>query len=164
MRISMIVAAAKNGVIGHDGDIPWRLPEDQRFFRRMTLGHALIFGRKTFDSIGRALPGRTNLVLTRRAAPEVEDVHFFPGLDAALDWARAQGFDECFIGGGEALYREGLTIADRIYLTRVDATPEGDTRFPELDAEAWTCVERAAHAADERHDHDFVIETWDRKQ
>lgn len=159
----MIVAAASNGVIGAEGGIPWRLPDDQKFFRRMTTGQAIVIGRKTFDSIGKALPGRRNLVLTRRAAPEVEGVEFFPDLTAALDAARAGGVEECFIAGGEALYREGLALADRIYLTRVDAEPEGDTFFPELDARDFDCIDRAPHARDERHAHAFVIETWARR-
>ena len=159
----MIVAAARNGVIGAEGGIPWRLPDDQRFFRRMTTGHAIVIGRKTFDSIGKALPGRRNLVLTTRPAPDVEGVEFFPDLAAALDAAREGGVEECFIAGGEALYREGLALADRIYLTRVDAEPEGDTWFPELDPRDFECIDRAPHASDERHAHAFVIETWARR-
>ena len=163
MRVSMIVAAARNGVIGADGGIPWRLPDDQKFFRRMTTGHTIVIGRKTFDEIGKALPGRRNLVLTRRAAPEVEDVEFLPDMKSALDAARAAGEDDCFIAGGEAIYREGLAIADRIYLTRVDAEPEGDTFFPDLDETVFECIEREPHPVDERHDHAFVIETWARR-
>ena len=162
MRISLIVAVAKNGVIGNDGEIPWRLPEDQKFFRRTTMGHALVYGRKTFDSIGKALPGRPNLVLTRREHAPVEGVDFHPSLDEAIEAARTAGQTECFIAGGEAIYREGLAIADRVYRTVVDAEPEGDTRFPDLDEATWTCVERVPHAPDDRHAHAFVIETWDR--
>lgn len=164
MRISLIVAVARNGVIGNDGEIPWRLPEDQKFFRRTTMGHVLIYGRKTFDSIGKALPGRPNFVLTRRAPAPVEGVEFFADLDAAIEAARATGEDECFVAGGEAIYREGLEIADRVYRTVVDAEPEGDTRFPELEEGDWTCIERTPHEVDERHAHAFVIETWDRER
>ena len=162
MRVSMIVAVAGNGVIGNEGEIPWRLPEDQKFFRRTTMGHVLIYGRKTFDSIGRALPGRPNFVLTRSDPAPVEGVDFFSDLDSAIEAARASGENECFIAGGEAIYREGLAIADRVYRTVVDAEPEGDTCFPELDEAQWTCVERAPHGVDDRHAHAFVIETWDR--
>lgn len=164
MRVSMIVAVARNGVIGNEGEIPWRLPEDQKFFRRTTMGHVLIYGRKTFDSIGRALPGRPNFVLTRSEHAPVEGVDFFADLASAIEAARASGESECFIAGGEAIYREGLAIADRVYRTVVDAEPAGDTRFPELDEARWTCVERTPHAVDDRHAHAFVIETWDRER
>ncbi|MFK7896183.1 MAG: dihydrofolate reductase [Myxococcota bacterium] len=162
MRVSIIVAAARNGVIGLGGDIPWKLPADQKFFRKQTTGHAIIIGRKTFDSIGRPLPGRRNLVLTRGKAAPVAGIDFFPSLVEALDWARDEGLEECFIAGGEAIYREGLALADRVYLTRVDAEPEGDTYFPDLPAAEWKQVGTIAHATDERHKHAFSIETWDR--
>jgi dihydrofolate reductase len=160
----MIVAVARNGVIGNEGEIPWRLPEDQKFFRRTTMGHVLIYGRKTFDSIGRALPGRPNFVLTRSEHAPVEGVDFFADLASAIEAARASGESECFVAGGEAIYREGLAIADRVYRTVVDAEPAGDTHFPELDEARWTCVERTPHAVDDRHAHAFVIETWDRER
>lgn len=163
MRVSLVVAAARNGVIGLAGEIPWRLPDDQKFFRRLTTGHAIVLGRKTFDSIGKALPGRKNLVLSRRPHEPVPGVDFFFDLDSAIDWAREDGQSECFIAGGEAIYREALGTADAIYLTRVDAEPEGDTFFPEIDERLWECVEREPHAIDERHAHAFVIETWRRR-
>lgn len=164
MRISLIVAVARNGVIGSDGEIPWRLPEDQKFFRRTTMGQALVYGRKTFDSIGKALPGRANLVLTRREHAPVEGVEFVPDLATAIERARAAGYEECFVAGGEAIYREALATADRVYRTVVDAEPEGDTFFPELDASIWACTARTPHGVDDRHAHAFVIETWDRKR
>ena len=106
-----------------------------------------------------------NLVLTRRAPPEpVPGVEFFRSLGAALDWARADGQRACFIAGGEALYQAGMAIASRIYLTRVDAEPEGDTFFPEIDSRDWICVERRPHDVDARHAHAFVIETWERRE
>ena len=160
MRITLIVAAARNGVIGHRGEIPWRLPDDQRFFRAQTTGHAMVIGRKTFDSIGKALPKRANLVLSRSPHEPVEDVHFFRDLAGAIAWAKAQDYPECFVAGGEAIYREALPIADRVLLTRVEAEPEGDTFFPELDPATWECVERERHEADDRHAHVFTIETW----
>lgn len=163
MRVSLVVAAARNGVIGLSGEIPWRLPDDQRFFRKLTTGHCIVIGRKTFDSIGRALPGRKNLVLSRSPHEPVKDVEFFRDLSSAVDWARQEGLEECFIAGGEAIYREGLVIADRILLTRVDAEPEGDTHFPELDQRVWQCIDREPHEVDERHAHAFVIETWERR-
>lgn len=163
MRVSMIVAAAKNGVIGHERAIPWRLPDDQKFFRRTTTGHVIVIGRKTFEEIGGPLPGRANYVLTRGEPEPCEGIEFFPDLASAIDAAREAGFEECFIAGGEALYREGLAVADRIYLTRVDAEPPGDTWFPELDASVWKRIERVPHPPDERHAHAFAFETWARR-
>lgn len=165
MRVSIVVAAARNGVIGVRGGLPWKLPDDQRFFRDLTKGHCIVIGRKTFEEIGeKPLPGRKNLVVTRTPRPPTaEGVEFFPSLAAALDGARANGHVECFIAGGEGIYREGLARADCVYLTRVDAEPEGDTHFPELDERAYACVERVAHARDERHAHAFVFERWLRR-
>ncbi len=162
MRVSLVVAAARNGVIGRDGDIPWRLPDDQRFFKQVTTGHCVVMGRKTFDEVGRPLPNRENYVLTRQGHPPVPGVEFFTDLSAAIERARARGFEECFIAGGEAVYREAMTIADRILLTRVDAEPEGDTRFPKIDEANWKRVERRFHEIDERHLHSFTFETWER--
>jgi len=139
------------------------LPDDQRFFRQLTTGHAIVLGRKTFDSIGRALPGRKNLVLSRYPHEPVEGIEFFRDLKSAVEWAREHELEECFIVGGEAIYREGLAIADCVYLTRIDAEPAGDTHFPEIDEALWTCVDRKPHAADERHAYAFEIETWERR-
>ncbi len=163
MRVSLIVAVARNGVIGVDGEIPWTLPDDQRFFREQTTGHCIVIGRKTFDSIGKALPGRKNLVLSRTAHEPVADVEFFLDLASAVVWAREKGLTECFIAGGEALYREGLAIADSIFLTRVEVEPEGDTHFPEIDDTIWECTDRRPHEIDARHAHAFAIETWVRR-
>ena len=162
MRVSLIVAAARNDVIGVRGEIPWRLPDDQRFFKKLTVGHCVVMGRKTFDSLPRPLPDRKNLVLSREAREPDGPVEYLQDLTAALDRARAIGFRECFIAGGEAIYRESMKSADRIYLTRVDAEPEGDTHFPELDESEWKCVSRESHPADDRHAHSFTFETWDR--
>ena len=163
MRVSLVVAAARNDVIGHERAIPWRLPDDQKFFRRVTMGHVLVYGRKTFDEIGKALPGRRNFVLTRSPHDPVDDVDFFPDLAAALAAARETGETECFVAGGEAIYREAMTLADRLYVTRVDAEPEGDTHFPEIDESQWKRVAADPHEPDERHAHAFVFETWERR-
>jgi len=163
MRVSLVVAAARNGAIGLAGEIPWRLPDDQKFFRRLTTGHAIVIGRKTFDSIGKALPGRRNFVLSRSEQSPVEGIDFFRDLEAALAFAREIPLEECFIAGGEAIYRDGLKVADRVYLTRVDAEPEGDTFFPKIDETLFECIERESHVADERHDHAFTIEIWQRR-
>jgi len=163
MRISLVVAVARNLVIGHQGQIPWRLPDDQRFFRRLTTGHPVVMGRKTFESIGKPLPDRTNLVVSQRDFSQSPGIRGFAKLSEAQAWVREQGFEELFVIGGEALYREAMGRADRIYLTRVEAEPEGDAFFPELDETLWRCVEQEAHGADERHSHDFSFEVWERR-
>lgn len=164
MRISLVVAAARNGVIGHEGGIPWKLPDDQRFFRALTQGHCIVIGRKTHEEIGRALPDRKNLVVSRSPRASADGIEFFTSLPAAIEWARTHGFEECFIAGGEGIYREGLAYADCVYLTRVDAEPRGDTYFPMLDERIWHCVERRPHVPDERHAHAFVFERWERRE
>jgi dihydrofolate reductase len=164
MRISLVVAAARNQVIGDRGEIPWRLPDDQKFFRSVTIDHTILMGRKTFDSLGKPLPRRTHLVLSRSARSPIEGVHFFESLASAEQWARERASGDLFVIGGEAVYREALPSADRIFLTRVDAEPEGDTFFPEIDESIWHCVDRDARTADERHAFDFTIETWLRKR
>jgi dihydrofolate reductase len=169
MRVSIIVAAARNGVIGRNGEIPWRLPDDQRFFKKMTIGHCVVMGRTTFEGLGRPLADRVNFVLSRhKTAPANPsdpnpNVEFFADLPSAIARARKRNFEECFIAGGEAIYREAVELADRIYLTRVDAEPEGDTLFPAIDESNWTCVESDARPSDKRNDHPFVFETWDRQ-
>lgn len=127
------------------------------------MGHAIVMGRKTFESIGKPLPGRTNIVLSRRDRTPIEGVHAFPGLAAAEAWARDRDAKEFFVIGGEALYRDSMGRADRIFLTRVDAEPEGDVFFPEIKGSHWRCVRRQAHDADDRHAFDFTFETWERR-
>jgi dihydrofolate reductase len=164
LRISLVAAAARNAVIGHRGEIPWRLPDDQKFFRSLTTGHCILMGRKTYDSIGRALPERVNLVLSRSDLSGIEGIHGFSELAKAIDWARDQGHEELFVIGGEALYRDAMDGADRIYLTRVESEPEGDAFFPEIDPARWHCERSEAHTADERHAIPFAIETWERRR
>jgi dihydrofolate reductase len=163
MRISLVVAVARNRVIGHQGQIPWRLPDDQLFFRRLTSGHPVVMGRKTFESIGKPLPNRSNLVVSRRDFSQIPGIRGFAKLMQAEAWVREQGFEDLFVIGGEALYREAMQRAERIYLTRVEAEPEGDAFFPELDERVWRCVEQQAQRADERHSHDFSFEVWERR-
>ncbi|QDU87177.1 Dihydrofolate reductase type 3 [Pirellulimonas nuda] len=143
-QISLIAAVAENGVIGRGGELPWRLSSDLRRFKRLTMGRCLIMGRKTYDSIGRPLPGRVSLVLTRSpGASEVEGLSYVDSLDAALARLPQTGMktDEAFVIGGAEVYRLALPRADRIYLTRVHAEVEGDALFPEVDWDAWELVE-----------------------
>jgi dihydrofolate reductase len=144
----LIAALGRNRVIGVSGDLPWRLPDDLKRFKALTLGQTLLMGRKTWTSLGRPLPGRDNRVLSRAPRFAAEGARVFDRLDAAL--ACPQGEAVWVIGGGE-LYAALLPRATRLYLTEVDAAPEGDTWFPALDPAQWHEVARTHHAADERH-------------
>jgi len=146
VRLSIIVAVAENGVIGRDNDMPWRLPSDLKHFRAVTMGKPIIMGRKTFDSIGRALPGRDNIVVTRSAAIVSGDIHTAYSLDEAVGlaegFARDRGTDEAFIIGGGQIYAEAIGRAHRLYVTEVAAAPEGTTVFPAIDPVVWREVAR----------------------
>jgi dihydrofolate reductase len=144
-RIAVIAAVAHNGVIGVENRLPWRLPEDMRRFRALTTGHAVIMGRRTWEAIGKPLPGRQNLVVTRGSYPAAADVEFAPSLDAAL--ARVNLPEPAFVIGGEALYRDALPRADILYLTEIGREFVGDARFPGFDRSRWRETERAARTA-----------------
>jgi dihydrofolate reductase len=144
--IALIVAVAENGVIGRDGTLPWRIPEDMRWFKVRTEGKPCIMGRKTWESLPkRPLPGRTNIVVTRSANYRAEGAVVVPSLDAAIDVAAGEAPEEIMIIGGSELYRTALPRADRIYLTRVHGHVAGDTHFPELDPAAWRETLVATH-------------------
>lgn len=160
MRMSLIVAMAANRVIGRDNRLPWHLPADLKHFRRLTLGKPVLMGRRTWESIGRPLPERTNIVITRDAdysAPGCVVVH---SLEAAL---RAAGHHpEVMVIGGAELYRQALPQAGRIYLTEVHGNFEGDTFFPGLQAGAWREVERTDFEPDEKNSHAYSFVTLER--
>lgn len=144
MTLTAIAAVARNGVIGAQGDLPWRLPADLRRFKALTTGHVLVMGRKTFESIGRALPGRTTIVVTRQPGWSADGVRVASSVDDALVAAAELG-PETFVAGGAEIYAQTLARADRLELTEVHAEPEGDTFFPELDRSAWLEVAREPH-------------------
>jgi dihydrofolate reductase len=158
-RVTLVVAVADNGVIGAGGALPWHLPDDLRHFKELTLGHPILMGRRTFAAIGRALPGRRNLVLTRGAAlpAGVEAVATF-----AEALARCAGAAELFVIGGAEVYRLALPHATRIELTRVHAQPAGDTWFATPDPAHWREVRRCEHPADARHAHALTFQRLER--
>jgi len=164
MRVSIIAAVAENGVIGRDGQLPWHLWDDLRRFKQLTMGHTVVLGRRTWESIGRPLPGRRMVVISRRAEDRagVDGVAFVASLDGAIQLAEGAGDDEVFIIGGEELYGEGLSKASRLYLTRVHAEVDGDRRFPDVDWNDWRLVESEPHAADISNDHPFSFELYER--
>jgi dihydrofolate reductase len=141
-----IAAVASNGVIGAGNDIPWRIPADWARFKRLTMGQVLIMGRKTFDSIGRALPGRVTFVLTRDRRWRSDGVRAVPLLVEAFDLAAEVDIDHIFVAGGGEVYRAAWDRLDRLEITEVDASPEGDVRFPPIEPNIWLETEREEHA------------------
>ncbi|QRR01905.1 dihydrofolate reductase [Dyadobacter sandarakinus] len=151
MLISLIVAVSDNGVIGKDNQLLWRLPDDLKRFKQLTLGHPMIMGRKTFESIGKPLPGRTSIVVTRNTSVEIEGVMVVHSLEDALAEARKIEALEVFIIGGGELYTQAQYLADRLYVTEVHSAFEGDTCFAIEDPTTWTENKRVHHGTDERH-------------
>jgi dihydrofolate reductase len=145
MEVIGIAAVARNGVIGADGDIPWRIPADWARFQRLTMGHVLIMGRKTWASIGRSLPGRTTFVVTRDKMWRGEDVYAVPFLDEAFVQAAARNPKTIFVAGGGEIYRSAWDRLTGLEITEVDAEPEGDVTFPEIDPQIWSDVSREPH-------------------
>lgn len=155
--ISMIVAADENNVIGKDNQLIWHLPDDLKFFKQKTSGHCIIMGRHTFESVGKPLPRRTNIIITRDKNYTAEGCKVVHSLEDALELAKED--DNPFIVGGEQIYRLALPIADEVFLTRVHAEFEGDRHFPELGDE-WKEVESEFHPTDEKHEHSFTFKTY----
>jgi dihydrofolate reductase len=148
MHISLIVAMSDGGVIGRDGELPWRLSADLQRFKRLTMGHHILMGRKTFESIGRPLPGRKMVVVTRQIDYSPDAAQIAHSLGEALELARAASDDEAFVIGGGEIYRQSLDVVNRMYITHVDAEVAGDTHFPAVDWSAWQLVEEICHPAD----------------
>ena len=166
LPLSLIAALGENRVIGVDNSMPWHLPGDFKYFKATTLGKPIIMGRKTWDSLGRPLPGRLNLVVSRQAELVLDGAEVFPSLEAAMaraeQWAREQGADEIMLIGGAQLYAQALAQADRLYLTQVALSPEGDAWFPEFDPAQWKRVSSAENpAVDDKPA--YVFEVWERQ-
>jgi dihydrofolate reductase len=165
LPVSLIVAATRNQVIGRDNDMPWHLPADLRYFKQRTLGKPIIMGRKTWESLGRPLPGRLNIVVSRQADTVLEGAEVFTDLQAAIArgqaWAVEQGVDEVMLIGGGQLYQQALALAQRVYLTRIDLELEGDTFFPVLDELQWQQVDAQVHPAHESEP-GYTFEVWQR--
>ena len=151
---------AKNRVIGANGAIPWRLPNELQLFKRVTMGHHIIMGRKTWDSIGRLLPGRTTVIVTRQRDYAVPGAFIAHTLADAI--ALCTNDDEIFVIGGAELFREALPSADRLYLTIVDATPDGDTLMPDFEITDWQLVSAENHDADDKHAHAYRFSVYER--
>ncbi len=161
-RISLIWAMANNRVIGANNTLPWKLPADLRHFRTLTTGHHIIMGRKNYESIGRPLPDRVNIVVSRQAAYEAPGCVVVGSIEEALQ--RAAGDPEIFVIGGAAIYAQTLEHADRLYLTRINAQIQGDTFFPDFAEGAWRETAREDHLADERNPYDYSFITLERRE
>lgn len=164
MIVSAIVAAAQNNVIGKDNEIPWYLPADLAYFKKTTLNHHVIMGRKCYDSVGRPLPKRTNIVVTRDPFFTAEGVVVAHSIEEALGIAFDGGETEVFILGGGHIYRDSLDLWDKLYLTEVDIEPEGDVFFPEIDESEWTETWREAHEPDAKNEYAYVFRILERKE
>ena len=168
MTVSLIAARSENDVIGRGQHIPWLLPADLKHFKSLTTGHTIVMGRKTFDAIGRALPQRRTVVVTRNSEFRRDGVTVVSSLDEALRVAHQDPFEtdgqvEVFVVGGGEIYQQALPLADKMYLTRVHTTVDGDVRFPEFRKDEWEERHSDRHAADEGNEFDYTFELWERR-
>ena len=163
MEISIIAAVARNRVIGRDNELPWRLSADLQRFKALTMDHHLLIGRKTWQSIGRPLPGREIIVVTGRALELPDHVHAVTSVDSGIDKAREYGETELFVAGGASIFAAVLPRCDRMYLTHVEADVPGDVRFPDVDLAAWHAIDQKAFDGDERNDYPTTFVTYERR-
>lgn len=164
MQLALIVAASENNVIGRENTLPWRLPDDLQFFKTKTIGHPLIMGRKTFESLPGLLPGRRHIVVTRDRSYNAEGVEEASSLEEAIMFAaKDAATEQVFVIGGGEIFRQAMAEANVIYLTRVHAWIAGDITFPEIDMNEWEEVERTKHPADAKHKFAFTFLTYKRK-
>ncbi|HVE72699.1 MAG TPA: dihydrofolate reductase [Thermoanaerobaculia bacterium] len=163
MKLSLLAALSTNNVIGRDNQVPWRLSTDLKRLKAMTMGHHVILGRKTYESVGRPLPGRTNVVITRQESYAPEGVTVVHSLEEAVRVAERNGDDEAFLLGGAEIYAQAMHRADRMYLTRVHAEVDGDTWFPEFDdVSEWQLTDSEHFDADEKNEYPFSFLTYER--
>jgi dihydrofolate reductase len=163
MLVSAIVATAQNNVIGKDNQIPWYLPADLAYFKRTTLNHHVIMGRNCFESIGKPLPKRTNIVLTRDPFFSASGIVVAHSIEEALGIAYDNGEEEVFIIGGGEIYRQTADLWDRIYLTQVELMTDGDVFFPEIDPSDWTVSSHIQHMTDEKNEWAYSFWVYERK-
>ena len=161
MVVSIMVAVAENNVIGKDNKLIWNLPADLRLFKNLTMGHTIVMGRKTFDSIGKPLPGRKSIVITRQRDYEVDGCQVVHSLEKALKMVEKE--EEVFIVGGAQIFELAMALADRIYLTRINHSFEGDTFFPEIDPNQWVQTAVESFLPDEKNIYSYSFLTYNRK-
>ncbi|KFC66343.1 Dihydrofolate reductase [Devosia sp. LC5] len=166
IRIAMIAGVAENGVIGSEQTIPWRIPSDFAFFKRMTMGKPMIMGRKQYETVGKPLPGRTNIVVTRQEGYQPEGVVVVSSVDAALQKAREiaekDGVDEIMIIGGGDIYAQLMGVADRLYISHIALSPEGDIRFPAINPAEWAIVDEPEVTPMEKDQAGYRVKVYER--
>ena len=162
MIISSIVAASRNRVIGKDNDIPWHMPNDLKYFKRTTMGHHIIMGRKNFQSFNFPLPKRTNIVVTRNPYFIVSSCIVAHSIEEALLIAKENGEEEAFIIGGGEIYKQSMHLIDRLYFTDIDTIIEGDVFFPEIDLDVFKLISEEQHKADEKNKYDYNFQVYER--
>ena len=161
---SIIVAKSENNVIGKDNDLVWKMPADLKHFRSTTTGHFIVMGRKTLEATEKPLPGRTSIVITRQKDFRAEGCLVVHSLEEAYELGRKYRQEEVFILGGGEIYKQAMESADKIYLTEIRETFEGDTYFPEVDPEVWEETSRVEHKADEKNPHDYAFVEYERRK
>lgn len=162
MEISLIVAMAKQGVIGSNNQLPWQMPADLAYFKRQTLGKPILMGRSTFESIGRPLPGRLNIVLSRDASRQIEGVAMVTSVEDALHLANTAAHQELMVIGGGQVYALALPMASKLYVTRIDVQVDGDAVFPEWNEKEWELTMCDSHQSDEHNEYNYIFEVWQR--
>lgn len=163
MKISCIVATAKNNVIGKDNDIPWYLPADLKYFKKITTGHPILMGRKCYTSIGRPLPKRTNIIITRDAFFITSNCVVCHSIESGIEAAYEEGADELFIIGGGTIYEQTVDLWDKLYLTEVDLEVNGDVFFPKLKMDQWQLLSEAPHKPDEKNKYAYTFKVYERR-
>ena len=162
MTISLVVAASENNAIGKNGQLLWHLPNDLKFFKNTTWGFPVIMGRKTFESVNKPLPGRTNIVITSKPDWEAKGVITVRSLEESIQKVGETNSKQAFIIGGGEIYKQSMDIADKIYITRVHANLEGDTFFPTIDKSKWQLIEDEIFEIDEKHAYSYSFQIWEK--
>ncbi|MES2373509.1 MAG: dihydrofolate reductase [Bacteroidota bacterium] len=160
MLISLVVAASTNNVIGKNNQLLWSLPNDMKFFKNTTWAMPVLMGRKTFESLGKPLPGRLNIVITRQKDWKPEGATIVHSLEDAIKAASTADYKEAFVIGGGEIFKEAMTVTDKIYMTRVDAELEGDAFFPVIDKAQWQLISEDSRAADAKHAYSYHFQLW----
>jgi dihydrofolate reductase len=160
--LSHIVAVSENNVIGSNNELPWKLPDDFKYFKNKTWAMPVIMGRNTYESMKKDLPGRINIVVTRKTDWHPDNVFVAPDIEKAISQAKESDAKEIFIIGGGEIFKQTIGIVDRIYLTRVHTTIDGDTYYPQIDASQWKLVKSDPHRADERNNYPYTFEVWEK--
>lgn len=164
MIVSVIVAVGKNNEIGKDNDIPWYLPADLKYFKKTTVGHPIIMGRKCFESIGKALPNRTNIIVSRNPEFYIDECILVHSIAAGLEIAKERGAEEAFIIGGGEIYEQGISLASRIYLTEVDVlVPDADIFFPKINSKDWKLIKEEVCLKDEKNPYNYTFKVLERQ-